>query len=336
MFSFMRDHDRGPIELPLFPLHTVLYPGGLLPLKVFEQRYVEMTKTCLSGEKPFGGNLDAVTYKICHEDPEPPSKHSALKLPVEVDQLIATALAKEPAARFQDARAFNEALREVAQMSVAVDDGGGTTMVNIGTLMLQKPAPAWDDETLRTAEHELARALGPMAKLIVRKAAAQTHDRLELCSILADNILDPEERRKFVKAFTETGSGVRASASGISGARVTTGSSPSTPSRPHTGAPASLPGSTAGGAPPEPAFVEQITAQLAVYIGPIAPIVTKRAAREAKNRTDFLRRVADSLGTQDRASRLVEQSTESENIHFDFFSILAQVSRSATVLLKTG
>jgi hypothetical protein len=30
-------------------------------------------------------------------------------------------------------------------------------MVAIGTLMLQKPAPTWDDETLRTAEHELAR-----------------------------------------------------------------------------------------------------------------------------------------------------------------------------------
>ena len=39
---------------------------------------------------------------------------------------------------------------------------------------------------------------------------------------------------------------------------------------------------------------------------------------------------------QDRASRFVEQTTESENDHFDFFSILAQVSRNATVRLKTG
>jgi len=29
-----------PLELPLFPLGTVLFPGGLLPLKIFEQRYV--------------------------------------------------------------------------------------------------------------------------------------------------------------------------------------------------------------------------------------------------------------------------------------------------------
>jgi len=42
------------IELPLFPLNTVLFPDGLLPLKVFEQRYVEMTKRCLSDASTFG------------------------------------------------------------------------------------------------------------------------------------------------------------------------------------------------------------------------------------------------------------------------------------------
>ena len=41
-------------EIFIFPLNTVLYPGGVLPLKVFEQRYVEMTKACLRDERPFG------------------------------------------------------------------------------------------------------------------------------------------------------------------------------------------------------------------------------------------------------------------------------------------
>jgi Lon protease-like protein len=43
-----------PYSLPLFPLRTVLFPGGLLPLKVFEQRYVEMTKACMMNGRPFG------------------------------------------------------------------------------------------------------------------------------------------------------------------------------------------------------------------------------------------------------------------------------------------
>jgi len=41
-------------EIPIFPLNTVLFPGGVLPLKVFEQRYIEMTKACLRDNSPFG------------------------------------------------------------------------------------------------------------------------------------------------------------------------------------------------------------------------------------------------------------------------------------------
>ena len=42
------------MEIPLFPLRTVLYPGGPLPLRIFEQRYLDMVKGCLREERPFG------------------------------------------------------------------------------------------------------------------------------------------------------------------------------------------------------------------------------------------------------------------------------------------
>jgi Lon protease-like protein len=35
------------IERPLFPLNTVLFPGGLLPLRIFETRYVDMVRDCM-------------------------------------------------------------------------------------------------------------------------------------------------------------------------------------------------------------------------------------------------------------------------------------------------
>ena len=41
-------------ELPLFPLQAVLFPGGRLPLRIFEQRYLEMSKACLRDGTPFG------------------------------------------------------------------------------------------------------------------------------------------------------------------------------------------------------------------------------------------------------------------------------------------
>jgi len=41
-------------DLPLFPLQTVLFPGGRLPLRIFEQRYMDMAKVCLRDGSPFG------------------------------------------------------------------------------------------------------------------------------------------------------------------------------------------------------------------------------------------------------------------------------------------
>jgi uncharacterized protein len=42
------------MHIPLFPLHTVLYPDGPLPLRVFEPRYLDMISACLRDEIPFG------------------------------------------------------------------------------------------------------------------------------------------------------------------------------------------------------------------------------------------------------------------------------------------
>ena len=42
------------IELPLFPLNTVLFPGMPLQLHIFEPRYREMVELCLTTSQPFG------------------------------------------------------------------------------------------------------------------------------------------------------------------------------------------------------------------------------------------------------------------------------------------
>jgi len=40
--------------VPIFPLGTVLFPGSLLPLKIFEVRYIDMAKACLKDASLFG------------------------------------------------------------------------------------------------------------------------------------------------------------------------------------------------------------------------------------------------------------------------------------------
>jgi len=40
--------------ISLFPLHTVLFPGGPLPLRIFETRYTDMVRRCMREQQPFG------------------------------------------------------------------------------------------------------------------------------------------------------------------------------------------------------------------------------------------------------------------------------------------
>jgi Lon protease-like protein len=42
------------IEVPLFPLNTVVFPGGLLPLRIFEPRYLSMVSDCMRNDTGFG------------------------------------------------------------------------------------------------------------------------------------------------------------------------------------------------------------------------------------------------------------------------------------------
>jgi len=60
------------LSIPLFPLHTVLFPDGILPLRIFEPRYLDMVSACLRTESGFGvcliskGN-EAGNPAECHE-----------------------------------------------------------------------------------------------------------------------------------------------------------------------------------------------------------------------------------------------------------------------------
>lgn len=56
-FDFTRSPAGTSVEtlrIPLFPLNTVLFPGSHLPLKIFEQRYLDMATACMKDGSPFG------------------------------------------------------------------------------------------------------------------------------------------------------------------------------------------------------------------------------------------------------------------------------------------
>jgi serine/threonine-protein kinase len=251
----------------------------------------------LTGEKPFAGSIEAIAFKICYEEPQPPSAVSKLPVSAALDAVVATALAKDPVARFQNAKAFNRALRLALDPEIGIKrEAQDATEINLAAVKLQAQAAAvWDDTTLHTIERQLANFVGPMARVMVKKAAAKSRDTSELYALLSESISDPDVRKQFLAGTGATGE--RAAAKESTAAAQGTTTAPQL--RSISGGPDAL-------APVDPGFVEQTTTRLAVYLGPIARVVTRKAAQAAGNRQEFVQRVAGHLGAQERGEFLRE------------------------------
>jgi len=67
------DPELRTAEIPLFPLRTVLFCGGNLPLRIFEPRYLDMVSRCLKREQGFGVLLirEGSESRNTPEDPAP-------------------------------------------------------------------------------------------------------------------------------------------------------------------------------------------------------------------------------------------------------------------------
>ncbi len=263
----------------------------------------------LTGERPFRGSPEMIAYNICNEMPKLPSQVSALALPSAIDEVVAIALAKLPGERFQNAHAFNHALQLAAGSAQASSPTIEATVVNLAHVELAPASIAdWDETTLSTVERNLARFVGPMARLLVRKASTQTHDVAELYTLLSTNINDQHERRRFVSSMGgTTGSAVNTlhtgeRATGSQGAQVHTGRG----TVPQTERSGSVGSREMAPIPLEPAFVHETTQRLLVYLGPIGRVVARKAAEQARNQQEFVELVAGHIGTLDRGAFLRE------------------------------
>ena len=58
------------IARPIFPLNTVLFPGGLLPLRVFEARYMDMVRRAMRDASEFGVCLIRKGHEVGERDVE--------------------------------------------------------------------------------------------------------------------------------------------------------------------------------------------------------------------------------------------------------------------------
>jgi serine/threonine-protein kinase len=234
----------------------------------------------VAGRVPFDGPLATMFDQVTRALPVPPSSLAPRNAADRFDDVVARALAKRPEQRFPAAAQFRRELaaalggplaevvsrRAVMALSISSDLAA--------TELLHRPATApetggtpeyWHRDVLQRVEAELARHTGPLAAVLVRRAARACHDLPALYAALATHITHEGDRAAFL---------LRAA-----------------PGDDRYGDPSTL----------TDALVAQAESVLTAEIGPIARVLVRRAVAATHRRADFYARLLEAVPDTERA-----------------------------------
>jgi serine/threonine-protein kinase len=237
----------------------------------------------LTGVCPFVGTAAAMMHKVMNETPVAPSTRIP-GIPTELDAMVVKALGKRPEDRYESAQSWRLSLLALIDRLTLNSDPERTVLIGPRTHQTFDPMQPvtvaragrsdWPPELLTRLEQRLAFHVGPVASLLVRRAATHAASSHMLAAELARHLPDDatrEELRTLLEHHTGT-SGQRLALSGSDASRLAATSE----------------------LPVDRARIEVAASRLASYIGPIARIVAERAALNADEAT-FYARLADAL-----------------------------------------
>jgi len=286
----------------------------------------------LTGVRPFSGPASTVMHQIIHEMPPRPSERQPQLSPA-FDAVLAKAMAKNAADRYPSALAFLDALN-----SAHLQHTGGVPLTDEDNertvLVFQKPArapepvrapnpasasqpgsavgssagsglsgtgaaPDWLQPLAPDLQTALSTQIGPVAKLVLKNAARDALDVDDLCARLLPHIGSEAGKVQFQDSIREIKKKHGLSTLSTMGASRSQSGAPATQLTQMTGMPTLLQLS--------PELMEAAQQKLAVYVGPIAKVLAKRASRMTGSVDEFYRLLADNLpDPQDRARFLKE------------------------------
>lgn len=262
----------------------------------------------LTGQAPFRGTPEAIMHSVCYLDPDPPSKVQP-RLRAVFDPIVARALMKRPEDRFPSAGAFLNALQAIYDAPIsesiseqtiitevarpAAADAGGTQRTTASTQATSATPPptGWDAPALAAIERELARVVGPVARVLVRRAARE-HKTLEtLAPALLEHLPGAKERDAFLAKVLGRGTTM------FTLTRTTdvntTGTRGTNPARPD--------------AAPAVEELERITKVLTGYVGPIAKVIVRRTAGDGIGRRALLESLAAHIPAEADRDRFLRE-----------------------------
>ncbi|MCB1995622.1 MAG: protein kinase [Burkholderiaceae bacterium] len=287
----------------------------------------------VAGRPPFVGAPEVLSYKVVHELPPPPSSLEGARS-ARFDAVLARALAKDPAQRFVNAAAFRDALAEALGQAIpgTVSPGALPALGDAyapteriptgvqaapppthagltGTGLTGEPPTHFEPEQIAAVEAALARHVGPLAKVMVRRTARQCPDVPALVAALASQITSAAAREAFLGSPVARGPGTSGSL-GTHGALAAAHTGTQHPAAAHrtgsTGtATAMTPPIGLGTLPVGEAWLEQARKLLLAHVGPIAGVMVKRASERTRDRASLIRDFAAAVPESQRAA-LVE------------------------------
>jgi serine/threonine-protein kinase len=235
----------------------------------------------LTGQRPIQGDSD---YAIMNAQlltvPPPPSAVIG-GLPAGLSEIVMKALAKEPAMRFQSAAEFQSALSSL-----------GPQLPETVMPAPQPPQPALTPAEIEQLARRLSTSMGPIARRVTEDASRRFPNMAELVAHLAGQIPDPAERA----AFLATANTDLANARPASKPTIAL-TSPMPVTQP----------ATAQGW--EPALLDRLASQLAAYVGPLARILVKKAAKTAPDERSLIAALAAEIGSDADRRKFVAAAT---------------------------
>jgi len=151
------------------------------------------------------------------------------------------------------------------------------------------PPTGWSGVVLAGVEVEIAKYIGPVAKVLVRRAAKEHKDLESLVGSLMPAIDDLNERSAFARA--------------VLGKPMTTPLRSVPRPAESMAAPGTRPGDVLSAAD-----LERATKVLIGYVGPIGKVIAKRAATEGVSRRDFFAKVAGTLDSDAARERFMREA----------------------------
>ena len=316
------DFGIARIDVPdVTQTYTCMGTPGYMPPEVYRQEGLDhrtdifaagaVMYELLAGRPVFQGTAEAVMSRVCDAERAPSLAANGADRWERYDPVICKALSKKPSERFETATSFRDAIlavhsrpvREtVSEETVIVGPtqhwrqdraaARGSSVSKAGSSSSTWWPPGWDPETLGLVEAQLAQIIGPVARVLVQRAASRCSDLDTLLNAIADGLNEPEERRAFQSNMAiRSGEIVSSDVPARSMQRPSPAASETGTVQPHLTS----------------EHIEWVSRLLTRYIGPLARVIVKRASEQTNDREQFYMLVAERISSDsDREAFLRE------------------------------